>query len=140
MTSVYTITHASLGFTLGVITAVDVAAAAAVCLEKHVHNIVPDKLWGQALAAGPIAQMRVLRLFRHVQKWDRLEYLLRAFTESEVKPEFILVEVEDWNRRFNRTFTTPAAGKRATLDALLVQTRNRIPASELSLIEFSLRL
>ena len=102
--------------------------------------MAPDRLWDRAVSGGTVdPQVRVLRIFRQLAKWDRLEYLLRAIISSGAAKQFALSELEDWNTRFNRTFTTLTGAQHATLVTLLANARSQLSRERLSEIEFVLK-
>ena len=117
-----------------------VAAAAGGCLEKHVRHMNPSPLWDRAVIVGTIhSQICVIRIFRQLSKWERLEHLLRAILTSEAARTFAIAELGDWNSRFNRTFTTLTPAQHSTLRSLLVQARALLSSEMLTEIEFVLR-
>ena len=84
----------------------------------------PSPLWDRAVIVGTIhSQICVIRIFRQLSKWERLEHLLRAILTSEAARTFAIAELGDWNSRFNRTFTTLTPAQHSTLRSLLVQAR-----------------
>jgi len=101
-----------------------VAAAAAGCIEKHVQQLSASQLWNRARSVNTTdAQVRLLRVFRLMPKWDRLEYLLRAIATSDKARSFAITELDDWGRGFNRSFPTLTPPQRSTLTNLLAETR-----------------
>jgi len=117
-----------------------VATASEACLVKHIRNLNAGELWDRALVASTVqSPVRVLRIFRHLDKWDRLEHLLKALMTSDAVRGFAEIELDDWGTRFNLTFTTLTRDQRSKLTTLLEQNRTRLSASRVAGIEFALK-
>ena len=116
-----------------------VASAAEACVVKHVREVAAGSLWDRAVNSGDVdRQVRVLRVFRQLSKWDRLEGLLRSVIASQDIREFALSELDDWNNQFNTSFTTPTREQHSTLTDLLARVKVLIPAARITGIEFVL--
>jgi hypothetical protein len=117
-----------------------VATAAAGCIGKHVQQLTLSQLWNRARSINTTeAQVRLLRVFRLLSKWDRLEYLLRAIATSDNARPFAITELDDWGRGFNRSFPTLTPPQRSTLTNLLAETRPWLTSNRVAGIEFLLR-
>jgi hypothetical protein len=117
-----------------------VANSAEVCLRKHVRRLEVGRLWNLAMSTtNPDSQVRVVRLFRQLGKWERLEYLLRSLVISDSVRNFALGELDDWSYRFNRSFATLTPAHRSSLISLLNAAKTKLSPQKVSEIEFVLR-
>src|SRR5687767_1266770 len=98
------------------------------------------RLWNRTLSAATVdSEARVLRLFRQLTKWDRLEHLFRAIITSVAVRDFALEELVDWSKRFNRAFTTLTTAQHPRLTALFAATKPMLSPETGAEIEFVLR-
>jgi len=117
-----------------------VAAVAESCVAKHIREVAAAPLWDRAVSLGDVdRQVRVLRVFRQLSKWDRLECLLRSVATSADIREFALKELDDWSNHFNTNFTTPTPAQHSTLRALLTQVKMIVSPVRVGDIEFVLK-
>ena len=107
---------------------------------SHIRRVDAAGLWNRAAtASNSDAQIRLLRIFRHLSKWDRLERLLHAVNTSEAVRPVASEELERWNGAFNDSFTTLHAAHRPTLTHLLAQARSFLPVSTVEKIQLVLQ-
>jgi HEAT repeat protein len=117
-----------------------VAREALRCLDHRLGDLDPEALWtGAPAAANQLARRRLLVLFRGLNKWVWLDYILRGVASSgaDLRAQ-AQVELERWHAEFNRRVNPLSTRQQESLAMLLEAVRERLPSRLVREVRFVL--
>jgi HEAT repeat protein len=108
------------------------------CLGRAARDLDMASLWSRA--AEPGAKLRLLHLFRRLDKWQSLAWLLEAMVDPDtaVRRE-ARGAINLWLRDVNRSWADLDSGQRARIATALARASAGLDRKTVATIEFSIR-